>query len=64
MAKIGVPLDASPEADGRLYGAIEMYEPYVTSLAKHMIIDLPTWLPEDDAIDNWQTSAWEGAKHF
>ncbi len=64
MASLGFPLDESPAAQARLEGAIKMYEPYVASLAHHMIIELPQWLPEPHALDNWQTSAWEGVKHF
>ncbi len=56
--------DRSVEADERLRIAKELYEPYATGLASDLILDLPAWVPEEDMIDNWQTSAWEGARHF
>jgi hypothetical protein len=38
-----------------------MYEPYVYSLADFLFMSLPAWIlqKDKDAIDNWQTSAWE-----
>ncbi len=33
--------------------------PYVISLAAHLAMPLPPWIHEKDAVDNWQTSAWE-----
>jgi len=48
----------------KLRTALAMYEPYAIGLAEDLIVDLPDWVPSDDMVDNWQTSAWEGAKHF
>ena len=43
----------------------ESYEPYVHSLSDFLLFELPTWLPNPDAPDNWQTSAWDhDTKHF
>ncbi len=39
-----------------------LYEPYVYSLASHLLLDLPPWLPSPDATDNWQTTAWGQAE--
>jgi hypothetical protein len=41
-----------------------MYEPYVYSLSRHLLIDVSPWIPESDRIDNWQTSAWGRSKGF
>jgi len=54
----------SSETDERFKAAREMYEPYAIGLAADLIVDLPNWVPQDDMVDNWQTSAWEAAKHF
>ncbi len=39
-----------------------MYEPYVFSLASHLLLDLPPWVPLPNATDNWQTTAWGQAE--
>lgn len=36
-----------------------LYEPYVTSLSRFLLMPLPQWLPSKKALDNWQKSAWE-----
>ena len=35
------------------------YEPFVSPLADLMLVTLPPWIPPEDALDNWQTSAWD-----
>ena len=35
-----------------------MYEPYVTTLSRRLLMDLPAWLGAAGARDNWQKSAW------
>jgi hypothetical protein len=35
------------------------YEPFVNSLAERIQVTLPPWLPPKDALDDWQTSAWD-----
>ena len=59
LAADGVPLSDGPEAAERLTQLRRMYEPYVASLAAHLAMPLPPWIHERDAVDNWQTSAWE-----
>lgn len=39
-----------------------LYEPYVYSLASHLLLDLPPWVPAPDAHDNWQATAWGEAE--
>jgi len=64
LREYGLTAESGPKAEDRLRTAIEMYEPYAFGLADDLIVDLPDWVPEDNMIDNWQTSAWESAKHF
>jgi hypothetical protein len=59
LAADNVPLNDGAEADARLAELRRMYEPYVMSLAAHLAMPLPPWIHERDAVDNWQTSAWE-----
>jgi hypothetical protein len=35
-----------------------MYEPFVSALSRHFLLDLPPVLPNSPPVDNWQTSAW------
>jgi len=37
----------------------ETYEPYVIALSERLLMPLPPWIPPDEAIDNWQITAWE-----
>jgi hypothetical protein len=64
LASDGYPLREGLDADARLTELRAMYEPYVKGLAKRLYLDLPKWFRLEPAVDNWQTSAWEGAKHF
>jgi hypothetical protein len=59
LAADNVPLRDGADADERLAELRRMYEPYVMSLAAHLAMPLPPWIHERDAVDNWQTSAWE-----
>jgi hypothetical protein len=59
LAADNVPLRDGADADEQLAGLRRMYEPYVTSLARHLAMPLPPWIHEKDVVDNWQTSAWE-----
>src|SRR5205823_5251321 len=36
----------------------QMYEPYASSLAQHLRMSLPLWIPVSARKDNWQTTAW------
>jgi voltage-gated potassium channel Kch len=63
MESLGLKLDESSEAKQRLTDIRTLYEPYVQGLSHKLLMDLPPWLPEGHALDNWQTSAWE-IKHF
>jgi hypothetical protein len=55
----GARLRQEAEADRRLSELRGMYEPYVCALSRHLLMDLPPWLPADSQRDNWQTTAWE-----
>lgn len=65
LAAAGLPLCDGPEDDAKLLKMRESYEPYVHSLADFLLFKLPPWLPKPDALDNWETSAWDhDTKHF
>lgn len=55
----GLRLADGDAAGRRLIDLRRMYEPYVESLARYLLIPLPGWFNEAPRNDNWQTSAWE-----
>ena len=61
LAAAGIPLRDGRAADQRLAELRHMYEPYVYALAQYLFMTLPVWIlqKDKDAVDNWQTSAWE-----
>jgi len=63
MEHVGLKLDDSEKAKQRLTDIRTLYEPYVQGLSKRLQMDLPDWMPHGEALDNWQTSAWE-INHF
>ena len=57
LAKEGIVLASSEDADQRLAELREMYEPYLFSMVNLLGMSLPEWIREGGP-DNWQTSAW------
>ncbi|HEU5441885.1 MAG TPA: potassium channel family protein [Ktedonobacterales bacterium] len=55
----GLPLRADDEAEARLAHLRHMYEPYVLALAHYFVTGLPSWLPDPEAVDDWQSSPTE-----
>lgn len=49
-------LTTSAGFEERLTALRSTYEPAVTAMAHHLVLDLPAWLPEPGAHDDWQTS--------
>ena len=41
-----------------------LYEPYCYSLSRILRLNLPSWLPNPNLPDNWQTSHWDRNDHF
>jgi hypothetical protein len=59
LADAGIRLSEETEFDVRLARLRQMYEPYVSALAGHLIVNLTTWTRVANTADNWRTSAWE-----
>lgn len=53
--------DENGTAEEKLASLRNLYEPYVNSLAKHLLLSQPAWIIETETVDDWQTSAWD---HF
>lgn len=54
----GLRLREGPRADEQLNQLRGLYEPYVIALSHKLLLPLPPWLPADDAVDDWETTAW------
>ncbi|HEX8179699.1 MAG TPA: potassium channel family protein [Pyrinomonadaceae bacterium] len=59
LAADRVPLRDGADADARLAELRRMYEPYVMALSDFLAMPLSPWIQAKEAVDNWQTSAWE-----
>ncbi len=55
----GIPLHESTTSEQKLAELRATYEPFVSGLARRIQVSLPPWLPPADALDDWQTSAWD-----
>ena len=55
----GIRLKGSTASEQKLAELRETYEPFVSALAERIQVALPPWLPPKDALDDWQTSAWD-----
>jgi hypothetical protein len=58
LAKHGMSLLETPQAEQKLRELRQMYEPYVYAMAERLSHSLPPWIPEKKGKDNWQTTAW------
>jgi len=58
LARHGMKLLDTAEADEKLAELRRLYEPYVHALATYLGQTLPPWIPEAKYKDNWQTTAW------
>jgi hypothetical protein len=59
LAAAGVNLRDGVESEQQMAELRRMYEPYVNSMAERLFMRLPPWIHPGNAMDNWQTSAWE-----
>lgn len=54
----GCPLRPDGDAAARVRELRRMYEPYVYSLSRRLLMPLPPWVGVPGARDNWQKSRW------
>lgn len=55
----GLALPPGAEIDRRLDELHRMYEPYVQALSHQLLMQLPPWVPEATAQDDWQSTPSE-----
>jgi hypothetical protein len=58
LQTVGMELHEGPASTAKLRELRAMYEPFVSSLARHFLVNLPPIIADSVAVDNWQTSAW------
>lgn len=58
LSEAGVQLRDTDAANEKLVKLREMYEPYVASLSRFLLMELPPWILAREITDNWKTSAW------
>lgn len=58
LARDGFVLQDTPEANQKLLKLRSMYEPYLESLGRFLLMDVPPWILQGEIIENWRTSAW------
>lgn len=61
LAESGLTFKDEMNAERRLGEIRSTYEPFLTSLANHLLMTVPTWVSRVKNVDDWQTSAWD---HF
>jgi hypothetical protein len=59
LTERGITPVTGAEADSVLADLRASYEPYVNALSRRLRMPLPSWLPPEDAADNWEVTAWE-----
>ena len=56
LAEAGIAFEDEAEAEHELEAFRNTYEPFLHGLARHLVLQLPTWFSSDDDLDNWQRS--------
>jgi hypothetical protein len=59
LAAAGLKLRSGDEARQKLTRLRSMYEPYIHSTAKNLMIVLPPWQHPEKMRDNWQAGPWD-----
>ncbi|MFZ0299349.1 MAG: potassium channel family protein [Candidatus Sulfotelmatobacter sp.] len=59
LAAAGLKLREGDDARQKLNKLRSMYEPYVHSTARNLMITLPLWQPPEKIRDNWQSGPWD-----
>jgi len=59
LAAAGLKLRSTDDARQKLTKLRSMYEPYVHSTARNLMVTLPPWQPLAKLRDNWQSGPWD-----
>lgn len=58
LCEAGLPMTQEPSTYQTFDELRALYEPIVSALGDYLRLDLPTFLPAQSMVDNWQTSPW------
>lgn len=58
LERSGLHIPSDARAEQHLRDLREGYEPYVAALAEYLLMDLPRWVAEPGARDDWEITAW------
>jgi hypothetical protein len=61
LAAAGLKLRTGDEARQKLDRLRAMYEPYVHSTGRNLMVTLPPWRHQEKVRDNWQSGPWDRA---
>jgi hypothetical protein len=65
LAESGMPLERIDAETREQFNAMrQQYEPFAHALAQRLFLELPPWVIDRVASDNWQTSTWEDEGHL
>jgi hypothetical protein len=56
LAEAGLLFADESAAEQTLIAFRNTYEPFLNGLAYYLVLSLPTWLPTQDQLDNWQSN--------
>src|SRR6266853_844481 len=61
LVRQGVNFYDGADAGDRIAALRVLYEPYLYSLSRRLLMTLPPWIPADHKKDNWQGGPWDRA---
>lgn len=61
LAEHGVNFYDGADAASRIADLRILYEPYLYSLSRRLLMTLPPWIPSEHKKDNWQGGPWDRA---
>jgi hypothetical protein len=64
LGEAGAPVLLEQAACSHLLEMRTNYEPFVNGIAQRLMLNMPGWFGEDEALPSWQTTAWDKEKHF
>ncbi len=53
----GMPLRGGSDADQQLTALRNLYQPYVCAMSRESMLALPSWIPDENHPDDWETTA-------
>ncbi len=54
FAEEGVEWDAGEDVQSTLAALRATYEPLMDGLARYLLLNVPDWMPDEDAVDHWE----------